>query len=101
LRYVGIVADISFFIGVFVTPLFSGFPEKCHVEHIGFVGIHETYLLWRKILRKQVFLYGIGVYAVIYFCELSFNIPIQFFCLLAFKVLKLFNQVEFKFNRNP
>jgi len=41
------------------------------------------------------------MYAVNYFYELSFNIPIQFFCLLTFKVLKLFNKVEFKFNRNP
>ena len=63
-----IIADISFVIGMSITPFFSCDTKERHIEHVGFIGINKRFVIRIDLLRHQVCLDGIGVDMVVNLC---------------------------------
>ena len=74
----GVIADISFGIGIFGSPLHRRFSKEGHIKQIGFVGIHKVDLWFGQFRGNQVFLNGIGMNMVVYFGKCTLEVPIQF-----------------------
>lgn len=101
LRDIGVVTDIPFQIGMAVPPLLCSHTEQGHVQHIGFTGIHHGNLLCGKLRRNQVLLDSICMDAVIDLGQISLDVPAKLFHFLGLEPLKLLDQIQFEFDRDP
>jgi len=69
------VTQVAVFFWVGGLPFFGGFSKKRFVEDIGFGGVRYVGLSGGKMERDQMFFDGIGVHAVVDFCQVAFNVP--------------------------
>ena len=85
----GIVADVSFQVGMRIAPFEGSEAEHGNVQHIGFAGVDAGSLLWCDFCRDKVLFDSIGVDAVIYFRQFSLGTPAQLREFLLLKALEL------------
>ena len=98
---IGVIPDVSFFIGIGFPPFLSCHPEHRHIQDIRFIRINNGGFAAVKFRRNQVLLDGIRMNPVIQFGKLSLRAPAKLFLFFLFKTLKLFVKIQLKFNGNP
>ena len=67
----GVVAYVSFEVGIGLAPLLCRYTEHRHIQHIGFIGIDDARLCRSNLRRDKVMLYRVGMYAVVDFRQLA------------------------------
>jgi hypothetical protein len=99
----GVVANVTFGVGVGVSPLFGGLAEQGDVEQIGFVGIDETCLCLGDRGWNQRLFDRIGVDAVVDLGQRPLEVPFQLEAVvfLVFEAAKLFDQINFELRADP
>ena len=101
LRYIGIVADVSFKIRMGIAPLFGRHTKQRHIQNIGFVSIDQRNLPRRQLRWDQILLDGICVNTIIDLGKVALDVPTELLHLLGLEPLKLFNEVDFEFGADP
>lgn len=78
LRYFSVVTNISFFVGIFISPLSCRHTEKRNVQNVCFACIHKRRLFFGYFKGYYDIVFNrVGVNTVIYLCEFTFNRPTE------------------------
>jgi len=70
-------------------------------EDIGLHGVNPIDLFFGQFRGNQVLLDGIRMYAIVYFCQISANIPTKLPAFCLFQTLELLYQVNLEFGTDP
>ena len=97
----GVVAYVPSEVGIGLAPLFCRYTEHCHIQHIGFIGVDDACLCRCNLRGNKILLYGIGMYTVVDFRQLTFRRPTQQTLLLRLQPLKFLDDVDFELRANP
>lgn len=84
----GIVAHISFFIRIFLSPFLCSQAEKGYIQHIGLLGIDKRTMVGIHLGRDKVGADGVGVDMVVYLRKLSLGASSNGFLFLLFQPLE-------------